>query len=122
MPNSQTAYRAGYERREWTRSDRESRRFNGDWKALVRHVQHRTSECLRQQRLDQPFRFLIPALTNPHMENHTLFVDEILRRPVTIALAIPRREVVVDGDGEVDVVFLNILLHLHKIMFIRKLW
>ncbi len=31
--NGQTAYRAGYERREWTRSDRENRRFNGDWKA-----------------------------------------------------------------------------------------
>ena len=57
-------------------------------------------ECLRQQRLNQPFRFLVFALTDPHMADHTLLVDEIHRRPVTVVIATPRREVVIDGDGK----------------------
>lgn len=78
-------------------------------------------ERLTQQRLDQPFRFLIPALTDPHMANHALFVDEIHRRPVTIAIAIPRREDVVDGDGKADVVFLDLMLHLRNIVVVGNL-
>jgi hypothetical protein len=36
-------------------------------------------------------------------------------------VAIPRREVVVDGDGEADVMFLNILLPLRKAAFVEEL-
>jgi len=80
----------------------ESRRSNNDWKASSRHVLHRVSECLSQQRLDQPFRFLVPALTDLHMADHTLLVDEVHRGPIPVAIAIPRREVVVEGDGKME--------------------
>jgi hypothetical protein len=55
------------------------------------------------------------------MANHTLFIDEIHCRPVPVAIAILRRAVVVDGDGEANVVFLDILLHLRKVAFVGEL-
>jgi hypothetical protein len=97
---------------EWEQNNSESRRFNSDGKASLRHIWYGASDCLRQQRLDQLFRFLIPTLTDPNMANSPFLVDKIHRRPVTIAMAIPHRKIVVDGDGETDVVFVDMLFPL----------
>ena len=59
-------------------------------------------EAFLQQGFNDPLRLVVPSLTDSHIADHPSFIDEVHRRPIAVAKAIPIHEIVIHSHDVAD--------------------